>query len=89
MALVKAAFTRVSTSVRDGAQSGLHFYSTADTTAAVVTAGYFNDVRDKIKVGDLVLVTAGIGGVPATMVLRFVAVPATGNVTIAQAIVVA
>ncbi|WP_053239601.1 hypothetical protein [Pleomorphomonas koreensis] len=89
MALAKAAFTRVSTSVRDGAQSGLHFYSTADASAAIVTNGYFNGVRDKVKVGDLVLVTAGLGGVPATHVLRFVAVPATGDVTVAQAIVVA
>lgn len=57
-------------------------YATPDALAAVVTAGYFNDARSQLRVGDVIEVAAGIGGTPATDTYTVTAVPATGNVTI-------
>ena len=90
MAFYHKALTRVATSIRaDGAQNSQVLYSDSDATATVVAAGYFNEAREKLRVGDIIVATVGIGGTPATLVLRVTAVPGTGNVTVAQAIVVA
>ena len=70
MALDKSAFTRVSTSVRPGAQNGLHFYSTGDATATVVAAGYSYSA----EAGDyatIVKLTRALMIVPACLSLAF------------------
>lgn len=54
------------------------YQSTADNLAAVVTAGYFNDVRDQLFNGALILAVAS----DAFRVL-VVTAPKTGNVTVA------
>lgn len=57
-------------------------YSTTDALATVLTAGYFNEARDKgkIKANDLVLGVANAGGAGAPFIVRFSAVPSSGNV---------
>ena len=57
-----------------------HYEATADAVATVVAAGYFNDVRDVLKVGDRIDVVAASGA--AFRVLTVTAAPATGNVTV-------
>jgi hypothetical protein len=57
-------------------------YATPDALATVVAAGYFNDARHQLRVGDVIEVAAGIGGTPATDSYTVTAAPATGNVTI-------
>lgn len=61
-----------------------YFYAHGvDTMATIITAGYFNNARDKLKVNDvikLMAVAAGTGNLGEVVVT---AVPATGNVTVA------
>ena len=47
----------------------LWHYRTSDSAADVDTAGYFNDAVRMLRVGDFVLLNAGIGTAPANGVL--------------------
>ena len=40
-------------------------YTTTDTAATVDTAGYFNDVADFVKVGDIIKANVDTDGTPA------------------------
>lgn len=40
----------------------IHTYSTQDAHATVDTTGYFNEVRDLLKIGDLIYVAVLTGG---------------------------
>lgn len=60
-----------------------HYNGGADAVATVVAAGYFNDVRGFLNVGDLILLVAA--GNAAFRALTVTAVPASGNVTVAAA----
>jgi hypothetical protein len=51
----------------------------ADAIAAIVTAGYFNSVRNLLQVGDRIMVVCNT--IADFRVLKVSAVPATGNVT--------
>lgn len=60
-------------------------YATADTLATVLAAGYFNDARLKpLKIGDVILVSSGVGGTNDFAIVRVTAVPSSGNVTVAK-----
>ena len=54
-------------------------YSTADSQATVAGAGYFNGAVDYLRVGDQILVQAGLGG---TMVARWYEVTANTGTAI-------
>jgi hypothetical protein len=58
-----------------------HYESGADNVAAVVTAGYFNDVRGLLEAGDRIMLVAN--NVADFRMLKVTAAPATGNVTTA------
>lgn len=60
-----------------------HYNAGADAVATVVAAGYFNDVRGFLNVGDLILLVAATNA--AFRALTVTAVPASGNVTVAAA----
>lgn len=59
------------------------FYATADAFAAVATAGYFNNARAMLGVGDIIEVSCASnkGGLYSVS-----AVPASGNVTVVAAV---
>jgi len=80
MAFNDANFTKLAnlkTSTSDVPTPGLFYYETADNLAAMVTAGYFNGVRDLIVNGRIIgLASDGF------RILK-VTVPASGNVTVA------
>ena len=57
-------------------------YGTNDTAAEVVAAGYWNNARDTVKVGDCVDAIIDVDGTPDRIAFRFTAVPSTGNVTV-------
>lgn len=59
-------------------------YITNDDHATVAAAGYFNTMRAHLGVGDTVLASVDIDGSPALRLYMFTAVPAAGNVTVAQ-----
>lgn len=64
----------------------VNFYKYAhptDTMATIIAAGYFNDVRDKLKVNDHISFMAVAGGVGNYGEAVVTAAPATGNVTVA------
>ncbi|MBY2992493.1 hypothetical protein HF272_13745 [Rhizobium leguminosarum] len=58
-------------------------YATVATVAEVTADGFFNLSRENISVGSIVDAVCDINGTTARIVLRFVLVPSTGNVTTA------
>lgn len=48
-----------------GSNRALHAYVTNDDKAAIETAGYFNSLSDRLKVGDIILASADMDGTPA------------------------
>jgi len=57
-------------------------YATIDAAATVLTAGYFNDARDKLQVNDVIECVTSAGGTGDRIVVRVTAVPSSGNVTV-------
>lgn len=66
-----------------GALNSLFFYPSADAFATIAGAGYFNAERKQLAVGDIIIVSAASnkGGL-----YHVTAVPASGDVTIAAAV---
>ncbi|MCA1241869.1 hypothetical protein LC092_05430 [Stappia stellulata] len=84
MAHSKKALSRIATSdLGLTNQTDTYVYSTNDTLAETIAAGYFNDSRKTVKPGDVVFALIDKDGTPSHAVIRFVAVPATGDVTVA------
>ncbi|MEO4045235.1 hypothetical protein AAFN47_26890 [Hoeflea sp. CAU 1731] len=48
-----------------GSNRALHAYLTNDDAAAVETSDYFNDLSDRLKVGDIILASLDLDGSPA------------------------
>ncbi|MAA97408.1 MAG: hypothetical protein CMN87_18215 [Stappia sp.] len=63
-------------------QTDTYVYSTNDTLAELVAAGYFNDSRKTLKAGDVIMAVADKDGTASHVVLLVTASPATGNVTV-------
>lgn len=59
-------------------------YLTNDDHAAVAAAGYFNNARSALGIGDTVLASVDLDGVPQLRLYMFNSVPAAGNVTVVQ-----
>ncbi|MFG1300364.1 hypothetical protein V5F49_11275 [Xanthobacter sp. V3C-3] len=59
-------------------------YATNDDHATVAAAGYFNNARAFIGIGDTVVASVSMGTTPQLREYIFTAVPASGNVTVAQ-----
>ncbi len=66
-----------------GSRQMWHYDAGADTVATTVAAGYFNDVRGFLLVGDRIDVVAAASA--AFRVLTVTAAPKTGNVTVSAA----
>lgn len=62
-------------------QTNTYVYSTNDTLAEMLAAGYFNASRKTLKAGDVILAVADKDGAASHAILLVTAVPATGNVT--------
>jgi hypothetical protein len=58
-------------------------YRTGDAAAEVDNAGYFNAASRMLRVGDFVMLNAGVGGVPSNGVVVVVA-NANGSVDVAN-----
>lgn len=66
-----------------GANLGRHVYVTDDDTAAVETAGYFNSLTKRVKVGDHIDMTLALATAP--MRRNYIVTANTGGVvTIAK-----
>lgn len=87
MALNKTQLSKVanlhSVAGGTGSRQLWHYDAGADTVAAAVAAGYFNDVRGFLLVGDVIHVVAAASA--AFRVLTVTAAPKTGNVTVTAA----
>lgn len=68
----------------DNKSCSAFFYATEDAAAAVLTAGYFNDSRPQLTVGDQIFASVGLGGTLNALHLQVTAVPAAGNITVAD-----
>jgi hypothetical protein len=54
------------TTLTQGQQEpGLFNYLSNDTLVTIAGAGYFNSLADRLPVGSVIIVAAGIGGTPA------------------------
>lgn len=87
MALNKTQLSKVgnlnSIAGATGSKQLWHYDAGADSVATSVAAGYFNDVRGYLKVGDRIDLVAATQ--TAFRVLTVTAVPASGNITVAAA----
>lgn len=81
MALVINDFTPIGGQGRSGVGVQLFSYKSVDNLAAIVTAGYFNDLRDQVYVGDVIVVQADTGNTPLLSLVHFAVVPRSPLVT--------
>ena len=58
----------------------IYGYASADTLAAIVASGYFNSATKRFRKGDLILVTASLGGTPENALIAITS--ATGAATV-------
>lgn len=65
-------------------QVSWYTYATADANATVLTDGYFNNAREKLKVNDVIHCLSVANGTGVVNVLKVTAVPASGDVTVAN-----
>lgn len=83
MALFLKALARYATSDMGGTnQTHWYKYSTNDTAAEVLAAGYFNDARKYIKAGSVIEAVVDKDGTPDILLILIDTVPASGNVTV-------
>lgn len=68
-----------------GKSVNFYTYATEDANATVLTAGYFNGARDKLKVNDVITCMSVAAGVGVLNMLKVTAAPSTGDVTVANA----
>ena len=66
-----------------GTNASMFGYGTTDAIATVLTAGYFNDARDKGKIAANDIVFGVANG--KAFCIQFVSVPSTGDVTTTMA----
>lgn len=82
MSLSKKALSRQGMSDRGASNhTCFYYYSSNDTAAELLAAGYFNGVRDILSVGDIIHAVADIDGTPDYLNIMVATVPDTGNVT--------
>jgi hypothetical protein len=62
----------------------LYHYVTDDAHATAAAAGYFNPVRMMLTVGDVIIAVTAAGTTPVLRFYVVTAVPASGNITVAQ-----
>lgn len=67
MAFVRANLSPIGGQSTKGRSGQVWFYWTADATATVDTAGYFNGAADVLQVGDLIIRTSFTDGTFATV----------------------
>lgn len=65
------------TSINVGLSRMMHFYTTADTAANIVGAGYFNGAIDRMKVGDTIVAMTDTGTTAVTKIHMVSAVSST------------
>lgn len=91
MAFAKKSLVRLSTQAPVGDAAGnptqpmvsAFIYATVDAAATLETAGYFNNARNTLQKGDIILASMVNGGTPVLKPYVATAVPASGNVTVA------
>lgn len=81
MAFAKTGLTKLGNIT--GVKQHWNYNAGADAVATAVAAGYFNDVRGMLRVGDRIDLLAASNA--AFRVLTVATVPATGNVTVTAA----
>lgn len=57
-------------------------YASADTIPQMLTAGYFNDLRDRLSVNDRLDLVGSASGIGDFLTVRIASVPASGNVLV-------
>jgi len=73
MALNPAKFATL-----DGGVQQLHIYNTTDVFATCYGSGYFNDITNRLKQWDMILVVAKTGSAPAIEANILIVTSATG-----------
>jgi hypothetical protein len=88
MAFSREQLSRSAQAVRpDGSMGSTWVHFTDAAAATVAAAGYFNDARAKLSVGDIIQVGGGFGGTVFRGVYTVATVPTSGNVTVTGGIV--
>ena len=79
MAYAQAGFGPLGGQSLAGNAPALYVYTTADAHTAVDGSGYFNDLADTLKVGDMIIVHGSTGGT-RTVTMHIVVSNASGVV---------
>ena len=85
MAFIINDFSPIGGQGRSGVGVQLWSYKTEDDLSDIVTDGYFNDLRDQVYVGDVIITSVDTGNTPLLNIVHFDVVPRsplTSNVTI-------
>ncbi len=83
MAFVLADFTPLGGQSKAGNTPALYVYTTTEASTAVDTSGYFNDLSDTLKVGDMIIVHGATGGT-RTVTMHIVVSNASGVVDVSN-----
>lgn len=82
MAHLKTALSRQGTSqYAAGKSASFFFYAHSDVASTMLASGYFNDSREALSPGDVIIASAVVDGSGDVLLIRVDTVPATGDVT--------
>ena len=70
-----------------GSRPALYVYTTTDAHTAVDASGYFNDLSNTLKVGDMIMVHGSTGGT-RTLTMHIVVSNASGGVEVSDGTVI-
>ena len=80
MAFTIASLTPIGGQGRRGVAPLLFMYSSTDALATIVASAYFNDLRDQVEVGDVVILSHDTGTTAALSIISFATVPKSPSV---------
>ena len=89
LSIVCHAMNQTAGAGRTGVNNMFFYAGGADTLAAILTAGFFNNDRHRLQPGDVILLSFGLGGTVGTASCVVATVPAApANVTVTREIYV-
>lgn len=75
MAFLIDDFSPIGGQGRSGVGVQMWSYKSVDDLSTVVASAYFNDLRDQVYVGDIVMLSVDTGSTPLLNIIHFATVP--------------
>ena len=87
MAFARAGWGPLGGQAKAGTTPALYVYTSTDAHTAIDASGYFNDLSDTVRVGDMIIVHGATGGT-RTVTMHVVVSNASGVVDIGDGTVI-